>query len=310
MSDSALLNHFLQRLQKDITRIDSLIQAIYNDVHFLVESGQIDPEDAALILSKVPGLAGSNSPGSGEKYHGHGQQLQLQQQQQQQQQLSSSPPKHHHHSMGGRSRSNTANVLAADVDGLQLAPPSYPSLENVIHNVPRQHQQPPAPKRQARALWDYNLDLEELEDLSFEKGAIIEILREDNDDWWTGRVGGRTGIFPSNYAEVLHHPLPTWSTAPPPATVVTARPAKQQTESAPKYMPMPYKAVHHPENAPNPTGTRPQALHQQQQQHQDQEVQQENKYSHIKNTMANAAAGGIGFGAGAAIGGSVVRAIF
>ena len=70
-------------------------------------------------------------------------------------QLSSSPPKHHHHH--SRSRSNTA-VLAADVDGLQIAPPSYPSLENVMNNVPRQHQQPPPPKRQARALWDYNLD--------------------------------------------------------------------------------------------------------------------------------------------------------
>ena len=101
-------------------------------------------------------------------------------------------------------------------------------------------------------------------------------------DWWTGRVGGRTGIFPSNYAEVLHHPLPTWSTAPPPATATTARPAKQ-TESAPKYMPMPYKAVHHPENAPNPTGTRPQQQRDQQDHSQE---PQESKYSHIKNTVS------------------------
>lgn len=57
----------------------------------------------------------------------------------------------------GRSRSNTA-ALAAELDGLQMAPPSYPSLENVINNVPRSQQHPPAPKRQARALWDYNLD--------------------------------------------------------------------------------------------------------------------------------------------------------
>jgi hypothetical protein len=98
----------------------------------LLESGQIDAEDAALILSKVPGLAS----GGGAVITG-------------------TPPSSKN-SMG-RSRSNTA-VLAADVDGLQLAPPSYPSLENVMNNVPRSQQQPPAPKRQARALWDYNLD--------------------------------------------------------------------------------------------------------------------------------------------------------
>jgi len=105
-------------------------------------------------------------------------------------------------------------------------------------------------------------------------------------DWWTGRVGGRTGIFPSNYAEVLHHPLPTWSTAPPPVTAATARPAKQ--ESAPKYVPMAYKAVHHPENAPNPTGTKPQQQQQQQPQptQQDGDEVKKSKYSHLKNTVS------------------------
>jgi hypothetical protein len=109
-----------------------------SDVQFLLESGQIGAEDAALILSKVPGLASGGGGG-----------------------ITDTPPSSKH-SMG-RSRSNTA-VLAADVDGLQMAPPSYPSLENVMNNVPRsqqhqqQQQQAPAPKRQARALWDYNLD--------------------------------------------------------------------------------------------------------------------------------------------------------
>jgi hypothetical protein len=105
-----------------------------SDVQFLLESGQIEAEDAALILSKVPGLANGGAV------------------------ITDTPPSSKH-SMG-RSRSNTA-VLAADVDGLQMAPPSYPSLENVMNNVPRsqqQQQQAPAPKRQARALWDYNLD--------------------------------------------------------------------------------------------------------------------------------------------------------
>ncbi|XP_061381819.1 intersectin-1 isoform X2 [Danaus plexippus] len=35
-------------------------------------------------------------------------------------------------------------------------------------------------------------------DLVFEAGERIEVIRRDG-DWWTGRVGIRTGIFPSNY---------------------------------------------------------------------------------------------------------------
>ncbi|XP_026724508.1 intersectin-1-like isoform X2 [Trichoplusia ni] len=35
-------------------------------------------------------------------------------------------------------------------------------------------------------------------DLTFEAGERIEVVRRDG-DWWTGRIGIRTGIFPSNY---------------------------------------------------------------------------------------------------------------
>ncbi|KAL0858600.1 hypothetical protein ABMA27_012437 [Loxostege sticticalis] len=35
-------------------------------------------------------------------------------------------------------------------------------------------------------------------DLTFEAGERIEVIRRDG-DWWTGRVGVRSGIFPSNY---------------------------------------------------------------------------------------------------------------
>lgn len=40
-------------------------------------------------------------------------------------------------------------------------------------------------------------------DLSFSAGDRIEIIeRSDNvDDWWTGRLNGRTGIFPGNYTQ-------------------------------------------------------------------------------------------------------------
>ena len=51
-------------------------------------------------------------------------------------------------------------------------------------------------KDQARAL--YTFDADQPGDLGFKKGEIITITkRTDNAaDWWTGKVGDRTGVFP------------------------------------------------------------------------------------------------------------------
>jgi SH3 domain-containing YSC84-like protein 1 len=58
-------------------------------------------------------------------------------------------------------------------------------------------------KDQARALFTFDADQDG--DLGFKKGDIITITkRTDNaEDWWTGRIGERVGIFPSNYVEAL-----------------------------------------------------------------------------------------------------------
>jgi hypothetical protein len=51
-------------------------------------------------------------------------------------------------------------------------------------------------KDQAVALFTFDADQEG--DLGFKKGDVITILKrtEKKEDWWTGRVGDRTGIFP------------------------------------------------------------------------------------------------------------------
>eukprot|EP00096_Caligus_rogercresseyi_P015547 TRINITY_DN799_c0_g1_i6.p1 TRINITY_DN799_c0_g1~~TRINITY_DN799_c0_g1_i6.p1 ORF type:complete len:898 (+),score=300.51 TRINITY_DN799_c0_g1_i6:905-3598(+) len=50
------------------------------------------------------------------------------------------------------------------------------------------------------ALYPYNS--EEPGDLNFEQGDII-ILVSQTEDWWTGRIGDRTGVFPFNYVEII-----------------------------------------------------------------------------------------------------------
>ncbi|KAK5124944.1 hypothetical protein LTR85_001134 [Meristemomyces frigidus] len=56
-----------------------------------------------------------------------------------------------------------------------------------------------------QAIAKFTFDADQPGDLGFKKGEIITIVkRTDNEaDWWTGRIGGREGIFPSNYVEVV-----------------------------------------------------------------------------------------------------------
>lgn len=66
----------------------------------------------------------------------------------------------------------------------------------------------------------YTYESSEQGDLSFQQGDVVVVTRKEG-DWWTGVVGGKTGVFPSNYvkprdsmSEVISycpaapHPLP------------------------------------------------------------------------------------------------------
>jgi len=56
-----------------------------------------------------------------------------------------------------------------------------------------------------QAIAKFTFDGEQDGDLSFKKGDIITIVKrtDSENDWWTGRIGPREGIFPSNYVETV-----------------------------------------------------------------------------------------------------------
>lgn len=56
-----------------------------------------------------------------------------------------------------------------------------------------------------RAVALYKFEGEQSGDLSFQKGDIITIVKKtgSQDDWWTGSIGGKQGIFPANYVELM-----------------------------------------------------------------------------------------------------------
>ncbi|XP_056636177.1 uncharacterized protein LOC130444871 isoform X3 [Diorhabda sublineata] len=72
---------------------------------------------------------------------------------------------------------------------------------------------------QARA--KYNFVAQTHLELSLAKGELVVITRKIDDNWFEGKIGGRKGIFPANYVEVLIDP----QTPPPSNTKPVASPA-------------------------------------------------------------------------------------
>ncbi|KAG9243885.1 hypothetical protein BJ878DRAFT_98266 [Calycina marina] len=50
----------------------------------------------------------------------------------------------------------------------------------------------------------FTFDADQPGDLGFKKGDVIRVTKKSDstNDWWTGMVGTRTGIFPSNYVQM------------------------------------------------------------------------------------------------------------
>lgn len=76
-------------------------------------------------------------------------------------------------------------AAAAAAAATKRAPPPPPPLK------PK-----PAPVNYVVALYDFTAQADG--DLDFKVGDRIEVIErtESTEDWWTGRVDGRTGVFP------------------------------------------------------------------------------------------------------------------
>ncbi|KAG6369401.1 hypothetical protein JVT61DRAFT_14933 [Boletus reticuloceps] len=136
----------------------------------------------------------------------------------------------------------------------------------------------------ARAIWSYNEGGSEANDLSFAAGDMIEVISQKNGDWWLGRVRGQEGLFPSNHVEKVE----SGALAPAPVTNTMAT-----TSTGRSYHP--FGAALHGMDTPPQNGTGVNSIGLQQASGQP---EKKKKYGALGNTMANSAAGGVGFGAG------------
>lgn len=268
---SILLNRVLVRLYEDVANINSRIHQVHEDVDHLVRSGQISQDDAQFIVSTVPQATDPSA-------------------RQEPMYLPDSPPPNNNSVLKPtpmKPYSNDTSVTAMMQSHKEARRPvPKPPVQNTF---------------QARALWNYNTDGEHPDDLTIYQGDLVVVdanSAAQNADWWTGTVRGQTGLFPSTYVERIVHALPP--SPPAPAIMKNSRPSSEV--SAPTYTP--YRSAH---AAMNPSDGGPNALGLQPAQADEQKA---GKYDRLKSTMATSAASGAGFGAGAAIGRGLVRAIF
>ncbi|TFY68017.1 hypothetical protein EVG20_g3718 [Dentipellis fragilis] len=216
-----------------------------------------------------------------------------------------------------------SSIMALSSQTARMTIPS-PSHTPAAPPEPVRSAPPPASRTtRAKALWAYNENGSEPNDLSFRPGDIIEIVSESNADWWTGRANGKQGLFPSNYVEKIDSyapssgpPAPSYpsrGTPQPPASYSAPPPASYSSPPPPE----PYAAPPPPGpvyKAPPPQGYNPYMQQAPPPQPQYQEPpppqQKPSRFGGLGQTMATSAAGGLGFGAGAAIGGDLINSIF
>ena len=51
------------------------------------------------------------------------------------------------------------------------------------------------------ALYDYVKDKDD--ELTFNAGSVIYVLKKNDDGWYEGVCGGETGLFPGNYVDLV-----------------------------------------------------------------------------------------------------------
>ncbi|KAF2097834.1 DUF500 and SH3 domain protein [Rhizodiscina lignyota] len=109
-------------------------------------------------------------------------------------------------SLESRSRSNTygSGIGSPTNDRFssfgEKPKPSRPTAPKPVFGAARKASMGPD-----QAIAKFTFDADQPGDLGFKKGEIITIVKktQNETDWWTGRIGDREGVFPSNYVETV-----------------------------------------------------------------------------------------------------------
>ncbi|KAF9484361.1 SH3-domain-containing protein [Pholiota conissans] len=268
------------------TAISYVLAQTQANIEFLLSAQQISQDDARDILAKLSAAPGFSDP-----------------------RKSVSPSAMDNET----NRSFPMPITPTISDAAPAIKPTPPKIA-ALSRPP-----PPIPSSflfKARALWGYNENNNEAEDLRFSKDDIIDVIDDKNADWWRGRLRGNEGLFPSSYVSRIPQgpshsekvsanvPLPGNMYSPPyPPYQYQHQPPQNSYYGPPPGAPYPpYQGGPQPvPNQPAPNVVVNAA-------------EPKKKHGFLQgsmgNTLAHSAVGGVGFGAGSAVGGGIINALF
>ncbi|XP_028323623.1 intersectin-1 isoform X5 [Gouania willdenowi] len=97
-------------------------------------------------------------------------------------------------------------LISASMTAPSVAMPRSKNIsDTVVSESPPNGKRPsPSPTKPMESIEEYvamyTYESSEQGDLSFQQGDVVVVTRKEG-DWWTGMVGGKTGVFPSNYVK-------------------------------------------------------------------------------------------------------------
>ena len=91
-------------------------------------------------------------------------------------------------------------------------------------------------KKTRRAKVSFSYAADNIDELSLEPGQIVEVLAEEEEGWWRGKMGGKEGVFPSNFVEIIEEGV---EPSQPAAPAVTSQPPPPQQSAPPPRPPSP-----------------------------------------------------------------------
>jgi SH3 domain-containing kinase-binding protein 1 len=99
--------------------------------------------------------------------------------------------------------------------------------EPVLPDVPKMREVTEA-SRSRRAKVAFSYLAENTDELTLPVGEIVEVIDEEEEGWWRGKLNGKEGVFPSNFVEVIKEepepPPPTYNNLPPQTAMPPNRP--------------------------------------------------------------------------------------
>ncbi|CAD5207193.1 unnamed protein product [Bursaphelenchus okinawaensis] len=101
-----------------------------------------------------------------------------------------------------RSRSPVSGVVAG-TNNLNFGESAPPAQNGGSHFTPTPAAAPASTKPQpsCKALFDF--EAQNPGELEFKEGQVVELLNQVDENWYEGRINGKTGFFPISYVQVL-----------------------------------------------------------------------------------------------------------